>query len=301
MYDANKQRASRYIQMELPKMQMAATWREHSTDLRSDETSETYEGLGDWPAVKEFLNERSYESIGQADYTIKSKEWELSFEMKKKDMKREKGKWLIQDKLPKIAQAFASHPNGLMFALLEDFTSTKTMDRLTFFNAAHTIIGSTRTYSNLLSGSGVTAANIINDYHSALELFALMVKRSGEPLFEDIGQLRFDLFHPRSLNQVMKEVFVDQRVAGSTTVGRLSSEPVTLKHYSRLVDQDNWYLKINNIPGFQPFFMYIVEEPKFMWNDSKDNDFKRKTVQFGGDGEYSMAYAYPETMVAVVN
>jgi phage major head subunit gpT-like protein len=302
MIDINVRRAAKKTMLELPQMMMTQPWRRHSSDLRSNEKSEIYQGLGGWPAVERFVKERSYEAIGQREYTVDSIPWALSTEFDSDDVKREAGRWVVQEKLPNMAQVFASHPNGLFFTLLEDTTSIKTVDGVTFFNAAHPVIGSdTITNSNIVSGAGVTAANIITDWYKVVKAFADMRTRSGDRIFEDVGQLRYNILYPMDLDAVMTEVFLKQAITGSATQGALNQENVRLEKYSRLTDTADWYVKVDNFPTFQPFFFFIVKAPTFKWNASEDREFERQTVAYGGTARYKMHFGHHETMVKVNN
>lgn len=301
MISLDKQRASKAMNLHVGQQIAMQTWREHTMDLVSAEHTETYEGLGDFPAVEKYLKERNYQVVGQRDYTVKSEKWTINTELDVDDMKREKGMWFINTKIPQMAQIFAAHPNGLFFDVLQNTTSTNTMDRVTFFNAAHPVIGSDITNSNLVSGTGVAAANIKVDWYTVKHTFGGMKLRSGDRIFENTGRLSFEIFVPNALEQVFTDLFIEQRVVGDATTGTLRNANAKISVFDRLTDANDWYVKIRNFPAIQPFFFFKNYNPKFEWNDSKHLMFERDVVRYGGKARYAIVYAYPEIIIKVVN
>lgn len=297
-----KQRASKAMALHLPQQIASMHWRMNTMDIRSIEKTENLQGLGDFPAVEEYLKERNYQAVGQRDFIVKSRKWMLSTEIEVDELEREGGKWFISTRIPQIAKGFAAHPTRLFFELLENTVSTKTMTGKTFFNAAHPVIGSkTITNSNLVSGSGTSAAQVIADWFKVKRAFAAMKLRNGDRIFENIDTISYEIWIPNELDEVFTDVFNREPITGSATQGKLNNQNAKVKMFDRLNDANDWYVKITNMPMFQPFFFFKNYDPEFMWNDSKHLEFEKDVVRYGGKARYDIVYGYPEIIIKVVN
>lgn len=291
--------AKRTMELEINQAVADQPWRMHSMDLNSDEFDETYEALGHWPAVREFIGEANYDFLKELAFTVDSKLWQIGTAFDRDKMRTKAGREVVVKRIPMLANSFANHPNGLMFDLLEDTSSTATIDGVTFFNAAHTIAGSSTTWSNLVSGAGVTAANIITDFYKIRAAIAAVQNRAGDRVFENIGNLKLTCLYPLDIDQVINEVFNMDVITGSDTQGVLKRFNVKTEGYDRLTDTTDWYIKIENFPGLQPFFFFKVIDPTFEWDET--DKVKKNLVSYSGRARYKMHFGYPVIIYKVNN
>lgn len=300
MIDISITRAAKTnMQLEINQAVADQPWRKHSRDLTSNEETETFEGLGHWPAVREFIGEANYDFLKKLAFTVDSKTWQLGTAFKRQDLKTAAGKQVVMTRLPLLAQSFAGHPNGLMFTLIEDTSSTSTIDGLTFFNTSHTIAGSSTTWSNLITGTGTAAAQIIADFYSTIKAIGGVQNRAGDRVFENVGKLKLTVLHPNDLDQKMHEVFLKYPITGDTTQGALRHYDVSLESYDRLTDTSDWYVKIENFPMLQPFFFFKVKNPTFEWDET--DKVKKLMVSYSGHAIYKMHYGYPIVIYKINN
>lgn len=122
----------------------------------SSTSEEKYAWLGKLPRFREWIGDRVFQSLSTSDYTIKNKQWELSIEVDRNDIKDDK-LGIYGPMVQQMGQESSTHPDELVFALLAAGFSTVCYDGQYFFDTDHPVInadGSAGTWSNFQGGSG---------------------------------------------------------------------------------------------------------------------------------------------------
>jgi len=109
---------------------------------------------------------------------------------------------------------------------------------------------------NIVSASGVTAANIIADFFSAVTRMAQFQNSKGQPYFEpDVSNESYTIYAPVTLTQAFTEAFQGPLVhsvvattgAAISNAVMVSGVNVTFRFTSRLTTND-WYVFRNDAP-----------------------------------------------------
>ena len=136
--------------------QAPSQWARVATEVPSGTSEDQYPWLGTMPRFREWVGDRVINSLKTHDFTIKNKDFEMSFEVDRNH--------ILDDKMgiyaPIVQQAGAeskTHPDELVFALLKGAFATLCYDGQFFCDTDHPVTladGSTGTWSNSGGGSG---------------------------------------------------------------------------------------------------------------------------------------------------
>jgi phage major head subunit gpT-like protein len=102
----------------------------------SDQASEEYAWLGNAPAMREFIEGRSPAELSENSFVISNKDYEGSFKVRTKDMRRDKT-GNIQTRVNQMAERVLDHPAALMSTLLVNGESSPCYDKKFFFDTVH--------------------------------------------------------------------------------------------------------------------------------------------------------------------
>lgn len=131
-------------------------WKQVSMVVNSTTAEERYGWMKDIPGIREWLGPRVIHNLETADYTIRNKDWELSFGVDRN--KIEDDTYGIYSPLfTEMGRQTAEHPNRLVFDLLPAGFSTPCYDGQYFFDTDHPVTqadGSVASVSNVQAGGG---------------------------------------------------------------------------------------------------------------------------------------------------
>jgi phage major head subunit gpT-like protein len=279
-------------------------WKNFTTNIDTGgKLKVTYNWSNDVGPVTQWKGMRELHSWGEQTYTIESEKWQNAAEFKKDNFNDPDQRHVQRDNINKFAASFARHQTGLFFDLL---TSTTALgpDGVTFFNAAHPIgDDSANTNSNLVSGTGVTEANILADWLSVKNTIRSWVVRGGAPLFEDIEFLKYTIVHPSDLEIVFRSVFAHERKSTETAADRPEGfwyKDAQLWGTQRTNTTNDWYVLIQGI-GVMPFALMQVKKLVTKWHTQGDSEFFKDAIYYGGDGHYAFQPWYWEAAIKVNN
>jgi phage major head subunit gpT-like protein len=258
------------------------------TSTHAQETLEFNLGV---MGVREWIGERVFHERQKADFTVVNRNWELSHWWNTDNVSDNPE--IIADGLPAFSQSAADHPSGLLFNMLVNGTAGLCYDGKAFFAVDHPSYFKDETYSNIKTGSGITAANIIADYNAVILVFRRMKKANGNPLFQ--RGIEIDVIHPPELNPLMKEVFVNEETSvGAKNPNMGAATPIPAPW---LTDTNDYYYLVKSL--VQKPFLFQRRE-RFTAEFSEDKR-KSKRLFLLGDGRYAIAYAHPQLAVKVTN
>jgi len=264
-----------------------------ATTIKSTGSSETYEWLGDFPAIKEFLGTRQIEAFREHSYTLTNKKYEVTIGVDLDKMDDNPG--YVEPRLKGMAQKFANHPSRLMIDLMVDGTTDLCYDGKAFYATDHPVDGDAgSTFSNLLTGAGVTVAHIKTDWGKVTRSLLEYEGRDGDVLFDDIGKI--EVVYPAELQQVFEEAF--EAVLISTGGSNVVLKKAELTASGRLSDAKDWYA--NKVDSFiKPFVLQDRKGVVTEWNDR--DKFDKDILYFGGKARYVAGYTLPQLSIKVNN
>lgn len=126
-----------------------------ATTVPSTTAEEEYAWLGSTTSFREWIGARQYQSLEEHGYTIKNKEYENSFKVKRTVI--EDGQHGVYAQVSRqLGQDAALHPDEMLFGLLQSGFDTKCFDGQYFFDTDHPVglAGNQSSFSNFDGGSG---------------------------------------------------------------------------------------------------------------------------------------------------
>lgn len=254
----------------------------------STSASETYEWLAGLPGMKEWLDERQFESLKKHEYTINNRQWEAGLAFWNYEL--EDNPSVVKDRIPGLVESAAEHPIELILEMSVKGETEKCYDEEPFFSAAHPSYLEGETFSNIISQTGTTVDNIKADFDSIVLAAISHRKTNGHSLFA-VGSLEISILHPVALQANMEKVFDKKYLPGSDPedpndyYGKASHYPAAF------LTGTTWYAYIIN-KAFKPLVFQERQKLKAEW-DLTQKFMKNKSF-FGVDARYNVGYGLPQ-------
>jgi phage major head subunit gpT-like protein len=268
------------------------------------DTTTKYQWGNDPTDVNLFEDVRKYGGRINHDYEIAMAKYEKSAPPWPRE-KFEKPQYesLILADIEGMTRKWEEKPDLLLYNKMISETDINTKDGVTFFSNSHPIDGTTDVNDNVISGSGILAADIIKDFDSAKGQFQTFRYDPTRYVHPHLSGYAYVLVHAPALAGVMSFVF-KQPTGAATNQGARNGENVEPYSWSRLTGND-WYLFIVS-DSKKPF---IHSRPKmangqpdmgrYEWANNGKPDFETDKYKFGVSGEMGIDYGEWELAVKV--
>ncbi len=128
-------------------------WPLVAMEAPSSGKSVDYKWLGDFPMMKEWINERAVKDLSAFHYEIINKNYESTVEVDRNDIQDDQI-GVYTPMFQGLGQAAKQHPDILVFALLKAGFSTLCYDGQYFFDDDHSVAGASVSNDGGGSGSG---------------------------------------------------------------------------------------------------------------------------------------------------
>lgn len=157
----------------------------------SDQASESYGWLGAAPALREFIGGRTPTELRELGFVITNKDYEGSFKVKVKDLRRDKT-GMLRIRANQLADRAADHPAKLLSTLILAGEATTCYDGQYFFDTDHAE-GDSGTQSNDIGASAVSAtAPTVDEFTAAvvksMQQILTFKDDRGEPINQSARQ-----------------------------------------------------------------------------------------------------------------
>jgi len=261
-----------------------------TTEIVDTEYISWFEWIGGLPRVKEWVGNRQIQQLKNYDYSIKSKDWEMTVLQqyaKFWDKSGTKLAAMVKQKISGMAAQFRrDYPAETIIQALEAGTSAKAYDDVAFFSD----VSGVRTFDNLLGGSGTTVDNIITDINSARAAMKKFTDDQGRVL-NITGNLAVI---PPGLEMKFMEICRSKlRAAGDNMYYGALDYVVD----GRLTDANDWYLLATN-EFVKPMVCMINRDVSV---SVKDMTFENKSIAIGADCAGNVGYSFPCLATKIVN
>lgn len=235
----------------------------------SSDLGESYEWLGDFPGMKEWVGDRTLEEFAKFDYSIKNKSFEGTVKVPFKDIKYDKlGKY--KPAIAQMAQNCKKFGYELGVQTLVTGHLNNCYDGKKFFAADHAV--GANTYSNL-GNLALTEANLLAAY-----AFMMGIKNPSD---EPIGVLPTTLMVGPQQFATAIDLVETQKANGNKTykLVKVIVEP-------RITGLE-WYL-LDTSKIVKPIILQVAEEGNFTEDDSQK--FMKDTMLYGADAFLNAGY-----------
>lgn len=126
-----------------------------ATIVNSSSSEETYGWLGDMPKLREWIGDRQIKALSSKGYTIKNRKFEATITVSRDDIEDDKLN-LYAPRFEMLGQSASTHPDEVLFELINAAFTTDCFDGQYFFDVDHPVgkPGSQVSVSNMQAGSG---------------------------------------------------------------------------------------------------------------------------------------------------
>lgn len=211
-----------------------------ANEFTSTQATETYQGIGTVPQMREWLGGKNAKSFTAQSLTISNKDWESTIRINVKDLRRDKTGFL-QARIAQLMQRAMAHDASRLSTLIDTGNATTNgacYDGLALFSDSHSV-GSSGTVDNKISvdisalpvaTNGTTTDPSVGEFvHAVLEgvkTIQSFKDDSGEPINENAQS--FVVMVPNGLSKVAR-IALTQQAIGNGEQNPLVADTLTYK------------------------------------------------------------------------
>lgn len=261
--------------------------------LDVDKETVTHEFLGQSPQMTAFEGERKYGALVDRGYSITNQPYDAALLFSREDIKRNTTNSFTR-RIQGLASVASNHPTKLIMDTIIAGTAGLCYDGDEFFDATHRALQSEGgTQSNLLTGTGVTVAQISADIAAAIAAMRNFTSENGEPAHQ--GKLSDLLFVvPAALETNFRTILGATAISSTTNIQIGIGD---LYPSARLSDVNDWYLFNTGSPAGKPLIYQVEQglETDFvgtnsqLWTEKRQMAFGVSTVVGAGYGMWQSA------------
>lgn len=258
---------------------------------------EEYGWLGNSPKMREWLGDRKLTKLNSFDYKLKNKDYEATLDVLRNDIDDDRlGNYKIR--ISDLAMQARIHPRALFFDALLAGTTDLCYDGQPFFSASHSDSELSGTQSNIVSGTGVTLANLKTDIETVVKEMKCLLDDSGNPFDESevvIGIV---------CNPALEQKFIELNTLSmvNNTDNGMKGRIKQITTSCRLSDENDWYLGNIKPNGVKPIIRQVRQKPMFQSLEANsENGFMRKVYYYGIDSREVFGYGLWQRMFKVTN
>lgn len=164
-----------------------------ATVITSTAAEETYGWLGDIPKMREWIGDRHIKALSSKGYSIRNRKFELTVGVPRDDIEDDK-LGLYAPRFEMLGQSAASHPDEVLFDLINTAFSTECYDGQNFFDTDHPVgrPGAQASVSNMQAGNGETW--MLVDFTRPLKPFIFQKRRDYNFVAKEDGKTSDHVF-----------------------------------------------------------------------------------------------------------
>ena len=263
----------------------------------SDSDSESYDWLGQSPAMSELIDELRITPLSNTKHTIVNKTFSAGIAVKRSDLEDNKTGSLNR-RIQQLAAAAAGHSNKLLIEQLVNGTSTTLgFDGVALFSNSHPARGDEGgTQDNLLAGTGTTTAQVAVDIASAKAAMLRFKDEAGEPFAAD-GAMSLAVICPPDIEKPVREA-LNSQIISNTSNAMVGAAGIIVS--PRLTDANDFYLVRTDTA--RSLILQEREPIEFSaLEGSSDSGFLREQYLYKVRSRVGCGAAFWQSAVKVVN
>jgi len=247
-----------------------------ATVVDSSSDKESYNWLGNVPALREWTDERVPGALRTHEYEIPNRKYEATIEVDRETFEDDRlGQ--VKPRIEELALRAACHPDELVVGLLNGGFATECYDGAYFFDSTHSE-GDSGTQSNLLSAA-LDAAGL----EAAITAMMGFKDDQGKPLGVKPDTLLVGPDNFFTAREILNSVSIV--VAGSTDVEKPAGNPLSGMlnlEVSPFVEEGKWFVMATGYP-VRPLVMQWRIRPEFtaVTNPSDEYVFSTDVFKYG--------------------
>tara|TARA_Y100000310_G_scaffold267497_1_gene279512 strand:+ start:202 stop:1095 length:894 start_codon:yes stop_codon:yes gene_type:complete len=259
------------------------------TTIQSDGEDETYNWLGDVPAVYEWLGDKTAGDLQDYTYSITNRDWATAISVDRNALADEQIAG-IQPRIAFMARAMAMHKWELISDLLINGETDLAYDGSAFF------ADRTAPNDNLLTGTGTTIAQLKADITTA----RVAQMKFTDPVTGRLLQIVGDtIYCPPDLEGSFLEI-----VAAGTpdnSQGSFNAQGRWIRNVivdPRLTDANDWYLLATNYP-LRPFIFQDRMAPSVVVD--RTEEARNRKIIYSVEARRNAGYGFYQLAVKTAN
>jgi phage major head subunit gpT-like protein len=284
-------------------MGVSPIWPLVAMEIQSVHAAEIHQWLGRVPQMREWVDTKQVDGLHGFQFTITNKDYESTLGVNRNHIVDD----MLGLYLPRIQEMglrAATHPDKLLSAARVAGAATVCYDGQFFYDTDHSE-GDSGTQSNLLTGSGVTTANLATDFRAARAAMLKLKDDRGEPLIEsamllDRANPPFVVTCPPDLQGHFEELLNATMLNNTSNVLQNAARLVV---DVRLADTNDWYLDyVGNV--VKPFINQTRQAPMFVSltdPNSSERVFMQKEFLYGVEERRAVDYGLWQYSAKIVN
>lgn len=244
-----------------------ANYSKIATIMESNNATEHYAWLGDFPSMREWVDERTLSDLTAYDYSIKKKDWEVTIEVDRDDIIFDRIN-MVKPRIVDMANSVPYHYDEMLIGLLS--ANGICFDGKAFFAADHAYGGIT--YSN------------IGDKKLTQESF-LAARTGMMTIKSDTGRNMFIkpnlLIVPPELELTALKIIAADQENGSSNLTKGMTELIVSPF---ITNPNGWYL-LDTARAIRPLILQITKKPEFVAMNKPEDEraFMAKKFRYGVD------------------
>lgn len=264
----------------------------------SDMNKETYVLFNHFGIIKEWLSEIEFNYLEDFAYEIINKDWQNGFLVDRNTLSDSR-KYLGNDVEREInfsLDSWSNFPDRLVTELIINGQTGLAFDGVAMFAASRPKLQMPgTTFSNLLTGSGVTQDNIITDLLAGMVALRQVKARNGDPFNYNP---KWTVLIPPQLEWKFKMIRnASDLLSGGQSITNIYKETFDIIVVDYLIPADNdWFLVNTNSP-FKPFIYQTRKPPEFDMIDAKDQKF----IKYFSTARMNVGYGNPLSIAKINN
>jgi phage major head subunit gpT-like protein len=272
-------------------------YQDFAMEVQSQNQTEIHNWLGAIPSVKEWVSERTIERLSAFEYAVTNRDWEMTIEIPRNAIEDDRV-GLYRPIIETMARQARNHPATLAMQIFQN--NPTGYDNQPLFSTTHQE-GQSGVQSNIVTGSGTTLAQIIDDLDKVSARFASFKDDRGNPIM--IAGQPLDVTHvmvPPGLKGAFETIARAEMIQNTTNKWQGRLQVITNPY---LTDQNDWIALCLAHP-FKPVLVQIRRPATIQDFNSEAAAvelFHRKRFLIGVDGRYAVAPAFWQTAIRVTN
>lgn len=261
--------------------------------VSSSAQTEKYGWLGSTPELQAWADEKAPKGLLDKSYSLTNSPFEATIGVDKFSL-RDDQLGAVKIRVADLAMRAKQFPVKLAVDLLSAGTSGLCYDGQAFFSASHSE-GASGTQSNIVTGTGVTLAQITADYISAKQKIMSVLDDQGKPFNE--GEPQILVVAPAGLAGIFEQL---QNATLISNTSNVFAGQFQLGISARLTGND-WYM-LDVSGAVKPLIIQENMPVTFgALEDKSDSGFLRKHYYYGVEWYGASGYGLWQKAVKVDN
>jgi len=261
---------------------------------KSTSNKEDYGWLGQSPNLTEWVDQRKLKALNEFEYTIPNRKFEGTLSVDEDSIEDDQlGN--VDIRINDLANKARQHPRQLFYEQIIKGDTELAYDGATFFSASHQE-GASGVQSNIVSGSGVTLANLKTDLIAANNRLRSFLDDVGQPFNE--GEVQWGIVCPVGLEFLFDELNTEVQISSSTNSIKGKIKKITS---SVRLSGNDWYLSdLNGV--MSPIIQQNRRAPRFVQQkEDSDSGFMSGVHNFGVDYRVGFGFGLWQKMIKINN